>query len=234
MRIDLVSLFPGICEGALGESIVGRARRDGIVDIREVNLRDYAHDRRQTVDDTPYGGGVGMVLMPGPLFECMDAIRTPESHVILMSPQGQRFTQRVARRLSRESHLIFLCGHYEGVDERAVQCLVDEELSLGDFVLTNGAIAAAVMVDSIVRLIPGALGKDESSGEESFGDLPLLEYPQYTRPVEFRGMRVPDVLLSGNHEAIAQWRLEQRVTRTAARRPDSIEHPLESEVNTGD
>ena len=223
MRIDIVSLFPEICSGALGESIIGRAIRNGLVDIRYVNLRDFTHDRRKTVDDTPYGGGAGMVLAVEPLFECIESVATEKSRVILMCPQGHRFRQADARRLSAEEHLIFVCGHYEGIDERARQSLFDEELSLGDFVLTNGALAAVVMTDAIVRLLPGVLGSDESSGEESFGDLPLLEYPQYTRPVEYRGMKVPDVLLSGNHEEISNWRLEQRVIRTAGRRPDLLE-----------
>jgi len=223
MRIDIVSLFPEICSGALGESIIGRAVRNGLVDIRYVNLRDFAHDRRKTVDDTPYGGGAGMVLAVEPLFECVESLATERSRVILMCPQGRRFRQSDARRLSEEDHLIFVCGHYEGIDERARQSLFDEELSIGDYVLTNGALAAVVMTDAIVRLLPGVLGSDESSGEESFGDLPLLEYPQYTRPVEYRGMKVPDVLLSGNHEEISNWRLEQRVIRTAGRRPDLLE-----------
>ena len=222
MRIDIVSLFPGICRGALGESIMGRAVREGRVELNFVNLRDNAHDRRQSVDDAPYGGGAGMVLAPEPLFECVESLRTPDCRVILMCPQGHRFRQSDARRLSGERHLMLVCGHYEGIDERARQCLFDEELSLGDFVLTNGALAAVVMTDAIVRLLPGVLGDDLSSEEESFGDLPLLEYPQYTRPVEFRGMRVPDVLLSGNHGEITNWRLEQRVIRTVGRRPDLL------------
>ena len=222
MPIDIVSLFPGICRGALGESIMGRAVREGRGELNFVNLRDYAHDRRQSVDDAPYGGGAGMVLAPEPLFECVESLRTPDCRVILMCPQGHRFRQSDARRLSGERHLMLVCGHYEGIDERARQCLFDEELSLGDFVLTNGALAAVVMTDAIVRLLPGVLGDDLSSEEESFGDLPLLEYPQYTRPVEFRGMRVPDVLLSGNHGEITNWRLEQRVIRTVGRRPDLL------------
>ena len=222
MRIDIVSLFPGICRGALGESIMGRAVREGRVEPHFVNLRDYAHDRRQSVDDAPYGGGAGMVLAPEPLFECVESLRTPDCRVILLCPQGRRFRQSDARRLSGERHLMLVCGHYEGIDERARQCLFDEELSLGDFVLTNGALAAVVMTDAIVRLLPGVLGDDLSSEEESFGDLPLLEYPQYTRPVECRGMRVPDVLLSGNHGEITNWRLEQRVIRTVGRRPDLL------------
>lgn len=229
MRIDIVSLFPGICQGALSESIIGRAVRGGLVEVNYVNLRDYSHDRRQSVDDSPYGGGVGMVLSAEPLFECVESLQTAESRVILMCPQGRRFRQSDARRLSTAEHLIFVCGHYEGIDERARQSLFDEEMSLGDFVLTNGALAAVVMTDAIVRLLPGVLGHDESSSEESFGDLPLLEYPQYTRPVSYRGMRVPEVLLSGDHEAISQWRFEQRVIRTASRRPDLLSRIAEED-----
>ena len=222
MQIDIVSLFPSICQGALGESVIGRAWKEGIVDIRLVDLRDYTHDARKTVDDTPYGGGVGMVLRPEPLFECLTDLRTPDSHVVLMTPQGQRFCQATARRLVQCPHLILVCGHYEGIDERARQCLMDEELSIGDYVLTNGAIAACVVTDAIVRLLPGALGNDTSSDEESFGNEPLLEYPQFTRPADYKGMKVPEVLLSGNHQEIAAWRLEQRVLRTVGRRPDLL------------
>ena len=223
MRFDIVSLFPEICEASLGESIIGRANRAGLVEIHSVDLRSYAHDKRGTVDDTPYGGGAGMVLRPEPLFECVEDLRTPEARVVLMTPQGHRFTQTDAVRLSKLSHLIIVCGHYEGVDERARQALFDEELSLGDFVLTNGAIAATVVVDAVARLLPGVLGCDESSVEESFGGgSHLLEYPQYTRPPEYRGMPVPDVLLSGDHEQIKHWRLEQRYVRTSGRRPDLL------------
>jgi len=202
---------------------MGRARKSELVEINTVDLRKYSHDRRGTVDDTPYGGGCGMVLRPEPLFECVEDIADEDAHVVLMTPQGRRFTQEDAVRLSRMGHIVLVCGHYEGVDERARQVLFDEELSLGDFVLTNGAIAAVVMCDAIVRLLPGVLGDDESSVEESFGgDERLLEYPQYTRPFEYRGMRVPDVLLSGDHEQIKQWRLEQRYVRTSGRRPDLL------------
>ncbi|MBP5673668.1 MAG: tRNA (guanosine(37)-N1)-methyltransferase TrmD [Victivallales bacterium] len=223
MRFDIVSLFPEICEASLGESIIGRAHRAGLVEIHSVDLRSYAHDKRGTVDDTPYGGGAGMVLRPEPLFECVEDLRTSESHVVLMTPQGRRFTQADAVRLSGYQHVIIVCGHYEGVDERARQALFDEELSIGDFVLTNGAIAAVIVVDSVARLLPGVLGCDESSVEESFGGgSHLLEYPQYTRPPEYRGMPVPDVLLSGDHEQIKHWRLEQRYVRTSGRRPDLL------------
>ncbi|MCQ2402980.1 MAG: tRNA (guanosine(37)-N1)-methyltransferase TrmD [Lentisphaeria bacterium] len=222
MQIDIVSLFPSICKGVLSESVIGRAWKEGIVKINLVDLRDYTHDARKTVDDTPYGGGAGMVLRPEPLFECLQDLRTPDARVVLMTPQGKPFCQQTARRFATLSHLILVCGHYEGIDERARQCLMDEELSIGDYVLTNGAIAASVVTDAVVRLLPGALGNDVSSDEESFGNEPLLEYPQFTRPVDYKGMRVPEILLSGNHQEIATWRLEQRVLRTVSRRPDLL------------
>ncbi|MBQ4481368.1 MAG: tRNA (guanosine(37)-N1)-methyltransferase TrmD [Victivallales bacterium] len=222
MQIDIVSLFPSICQGALQESVIGRAWKEGIVKLNFVDLRDYTHDARKTVDDTPYGGGVGMVLRPEPLFECLADLRTAKSHVVLMSPQGKPFNQAKAREFTKCKHLILICGHYEGIDERARQCLMDEEVSIGDYVLTNGAIAACVVTDAVVRLLPGALGKDASSDEESFGNEPLLEYPHFTRPVNYKGMRVPEVLLSGNHQEIAAWRLEQRILRTVSRRPDLL------------
>lgn len=223
MQIDIVTLFPALCKGVLSESVIGRAWKEGIVKINLVDLRDYTHDVRKTVDDKPYGGGAGMVLRPEPLFECLQDIRTPEAKIVLMCPQGARFTQAIARRYaSTVEHLILVCGHYEGVDERVRQCLMDEELSIGDYVLTNGAIAASVVTDAVVRLLPGALGNDESSSDESFSNEPLLEYPQFTRPEDYKGMRVPEILLSGNHQEIDAWRLEQRVLRTVSRRPDLL------------
>ena len=223
MQIDIVTLFPALCKGVLSESVIGRAWKEGIVKINLVDLRDYTHDVRKAVDDKPYGGGAGMVLRPEPLFECLQDIRTPEAKIVLMCPQGTRFTQAIARRYaSTVEHLILVCGHYEGVDERVRQCLMDEELSIGDYVLTNGAIAASVVTDAVVRLLPGALGNDESSADESFSNEPLLEYPQFTRPEDYKGMRVPEILLSGNHQEIDAWRLEQRVLRTVSRRPDLL------------
>lgn len=223
MQIDIVTLFPALCKGVLSESVIGRAWKEGIVKINLVDLRDYTHDVRKTVDDKPYGGGAGMVLRPEPLFECLQDIRTPEAKIVLMCPQGTRLTQAIARRYaSTVEHLILVCGHYEGVDERVRQCLMDEELSIGDYVLTNGAIAASVVTDAVVRLLPGALGNDESSADESFSNEPLLEYPQFTRPEDYKGMRVPEILLSGNHQEIDAWRLEQRVLRTVSRRPDLL------------
>ena len=227
MRLDIVSLFPAICSGALGESIIGRAWKNGLVEINLIDLRDFTHDARRTVDDVPYGGGAGMVLRPEPLFECLGSLVSNETHVILMTPQGQPFKQKTAARLAKKKHLVLVCGHYEGVDERVRQCLIQEEISLGDYVLTNGAIAAVVVADAVIRLLPGVLGSPESPQEESFGKAPLLEYPQYTRPVNFQGLKVPEVLLSGNHQEIDAWREEQRLIRTAARRPDLLHRTFE-------
>ncbi len=180
MRLDIVSLFPAICASALSESIIGRAISKGLVEINCIDLRDFTHDPRRTVDDTPYGGGAGMVMRPEPLFECLASLASEESHVVLMTPQGSPFTQKTAARLAQKKHLVLVCGHYEGVDERARQCLMNEEISLGDYVLTNGAIAANVVADAVIRLIPGVLGSAESPEEESFAKGDLLEYPQYS------------------------------------------------------
>jgi tRNA (guanine37-N1)-methyltransferase len=199
-----------------------RARERGIVDVRIVNLRDFTHDRNRTVDDRPYGGGAGMVLKPEPLFEAVESLRTPQTHVVLLTPQGACLTQRTAERLATYEHLVLVCGHYEGVDERVRQVLIDEEISIGDFILTSGNIAAIVVADAVVRLLPGALGCAESAVTESFGCDNLLDFPQYTRPETFRQMRVPDVLLSGDHGKIETWRQDQKRTRTVARRPDLI------------
>ncbi len=219
MQIDIITLFPDIFFGPLAESIIGRAVKSGLVKINTVNLRDYTHDERKTVDDKPYGGGPGMLLKAEPLFEAIEDIRTEKSLVILTSPQGQSFNQQIASELKTYEHLIFVCGHYEGVDERIRTELIDREISIGDYVLTSGNLAAMVMTDAIVRLLPGVLGCDASSEDESFSQ-GLLEYPQYTRPTEFRGMKVPDILLSGDHGKIAEWRKEQSETRTRSRRPD--------------
>ena len=222
MRLDILTLFPGMFAGPLNESIPARARERGIVDIRIVDLRRYTHDRRQTVDDRPYGGGAGMVLQPGPLFEALDALRNPRARVVLLTPQGRRFEQADAERLAREKHLVLVSGHYEGVDERVRQVLADEELSIGDYVLSNGSLAAMVVADAVIRLLPGALGCADSAETESFNRESLLDFPQYTRPPEFRGMRPPEVLLTGDHARIAAWRVRQRVLRTIARRPDLL------------
>ncbi len=221
MKIDIVTIFPEIAEGPLEASIIGRAVEAGRVSIRCHDLRDYTTDRHRQVDDEPYGGGPGMVMKPEPFFAAVADLKTEGAKVILMTPQGKPFRQARAVELAREEHLILLCGHYEGVDHRVVEALVDEEISIGDYVLTNGTLAAAVVVDAVVRLLPGVLGDERSAEVESFsGDGRRLEAPHYTRPAEFAGMAVPGVLMSGNHGAIAKWREERAVERTLANRPD--------------
>jgi tRNA (guanine37-N1)-methyltransferase len=235
MKIDILTLFPEICRAPLSESMMKRAQESGIVDIRIHNLRNWATDKHHVVDDAPFGGGQGMVMKPEPIFAAVEHLRkrtsntqrsTPsvQSHnstVILMSPAGRPLDQRLAEELSREPHLIIISGHYEGVDHRVVEHLVDHEVSLGDYVLTNGAIAAVVIVDAVVRLLPGVLGHEQSAADDSFST-GVLEAPQYTRPAEFRGWKVPDVLLSGNHAEIAKWRKAQAIKRTRANRPDLL------------
>jgi len=222
LQIDVITIFPGMLDGFLGESILKRAAEAGLVEARTINLRDFTEDPHRTTDDRPYGGGPGMVMKPEPIFKAVESVRRPDSRVILLCPQGRRFDQAAARRLTEVSHLIFLCGHYEGIDERVREALVDEEISIGDYVLTNGVLPAAVVIDTVVRLLPGALGGgEEATAEESFG-LQGLEYPQYTRPAEFRGMPVPEILSSGDHGKIAQWRAEQARQRTSERRPDLL------------
>lgn len=208
-------------DGFLRASMMKRAAQKGALDLRTVNLRDFATDKHQTTDDRPFGGGPGMVMKPEPIFAAVESLRTPDSRVILMCPQGRVFKQAVARELSAAAHLIFICGHYEGVDERVREALVTDELSIGDYVLTNGVLPAAVVIDAVVRLLPGVLGGEGAAEQESFSE-GELEYPQYTRPAEFRGMRVPDALLSGHHEEIARWRAGQSADRTRARRPDLL------------
>ncbi len=220
MKIDIITLFPDMALAPLSDSIMKRAQAAGLVEIQAHNLRDWATDKRRTVDDAPCGGGQGMVLMPGPLFAAVEELKTPHSKVILMTPQGTVFQQATARELSEETHLILLCGHYEGVDHRVIEQLVDLELSIGDYVLTNGAIAAAVVTDAIVRLLPGALGDARSSVEESFTDPHLLEAPVYTKPNSFRGHDVPAVLLSGDHKKILEWKSHAAKQRTQENRPD--------------
>jgi tRNA (guanine37-N1)-methyltransferase len=221
MEFDILTLFPRIFEGPLDESILKRARENGLAQIRVHNLRDYTHDKHRVVDDKPYGGGPGMLMKPEPIFEAVEKLRRTDSCVVLMTPQGAPFTQQRAREFAKKPHLLIICGHYEGVDERVRESLVDEEVSIGDYVVTNGALAAAVVVDAVVRLLPGALGDEQSANDDSF-ESGLIEGPQYTRPGEFRGMRVPDVLVSGNHEQIAKWRAEQAKKRTQERRPDLL------------
>ena len=219
LQIDIVTIFPRMLDSILGESILKRAQEAGLVQIRCVNLRDFATGAHLTTDDRPYGGGPGMVMKPEPVFKAVDALRRPESKVILMTPQGEPFKQATAMALSQEAHLIFLCGHYEGVDERIREALADLEISIGDYVLTNGVISAAIVVDAIVRLLPGALGGEGAADDESF-TTGLLEYPHYTRPPVFRGLAIPEILTSGNHAEIAKWRRAQAIARTQARRPD--------------
>src|SRR5215831_600087 len=208
MRIEVLTLFPGMFAGPLDESIIKRAREKGLLDLNIHNLRDYAHDRHKTVDDRPFGGGPGMLLKPEPIFEAVERLARSETRVILLSPAGRVFNQAIARELAQMNHLLIITGHYEGFDERVRQELADDELSIGDFVLTNGSLPAMIVIDAVTRLLPGALGAEESAQEESFSH-GLLEYPQYTRPAEFRGLKVPEVLLSGNHAQIAKWRAEQ-------------------------
>jgi len=209
-------------DGFLNESMLKRAVKQDAVRFRTIDLRDFTHDVHRTTDDKPYGGGPGMLMKPEPLFEAVESIRTPGSRVVLMTPQGRPFRQSIAVELAKEKHLIFVCGHYEGVDERIRLHLATDEISIGDYVLTNGALPAAVVIDAVVRLLPNVLGGDGSTIEESFSS-GRLEYPQYTRPSDYRGMKVPDVLMSGNHVEIARWRREQAVARTMERRPDLLE-----------
>ena len=225
MRIDILTLFPEVCRVPLSESMMKRAQESGALDLRIHNLRDWTTDKHHVVDDAPFGGGQGMVMKPEPIFaaaeELKSKIKNPKSKIILMSPTGRRLNQEIATEFSGESHLIIICGHYEGVDHRVIEHLVDVEISIGDYVLTNGAIAAVVFVDAIVRLLPGVLGHEQSAADDSFSG-GLLEGPQYTRPSDFRGWKVPDVLLSGNHAQIAQWRKEQALKRTQKNRPDLL------------
>jgi tRNA (guanine37-N1)-methyltransferase len=222
VRIDIVTLFPGMVEGPIGESILGKARERGLVDIRVVNLRDHATGKHRVADDYQFGGGGGMVLKPEPLFAAVEALRTDGARVVLLDPRGRRFTQAIARELSAVRHLILLAGRYEGVDERVSAALADDELSIGDYVLTGGELPALVVTDAVARLIPGVLGDAEAAGQDSFAS-GLLEGPQFTRPEEFRGLRVPDVLLSGDHAKIARWRRVQAIWRTWRRRPELLE-----------
>jgi tRNA (guanine37-N1)-methyltransferase len=221
VKIDVLTLFPAMFAGPLDESIVKRARAAGLLDLKIHNLRDWTHDRHKTVDDRPFGGGPGMLMKPEPLFEAIESLKREKTRVILLSPAGRRFNQAIARELAQQEDLLLATGHYEGFDERVREGLADDELSIGDYVLTNGALPAMVVIDAVTRLLPGALGDDESSHDESFSH-GLLEYPQYTRPADFRGMKVPDVLVSGNHAEIEKWRRERAKLRTKERRPDLL------------
>lgn len=215
MKITILSLFPGYFAGPFDESMIKRARAAGLVDIHLVDIRDFSEDKHRRVDDSPYGGGPGMVMMPGPVVKAIRSNRTEKSKVIYLAPQGEKLTAAKARSLSKEEDLIFLCGHYEGIDERALRLEVDETLSIGDYVLTSGCPAAIVAVDALVRFIPGVLGDQDSCEQDSFEGEGLLEGPQYTRPNEFEGLEVPPVLISGHHEKIAAWKKEQSVKISA-------------------
>ena len=219
MDIDILTLFPGMGEGMLGESMLRLAREKGLAEIRMRNLRDWAPGKHHVTDEPPYGGGAGMVMKVEPIALALDELRRPESRVILLSAQGAPFDQRAAQRLAQEQHLVMISGHYEGVDQRIADHLVDEEICIGDYILTNGTLAALVLADAVVRLLPGVLGDAQSAADESFSH-GLLEYPHYTRPAEFRGWKVPGILLGGNHGAVENWRREQARERTRARRPD--------------
>jgi tRNA (guanine37-N1)-methyltransferase len=226
MRIDIITLFPEICRVPLRESMMKRAQDKAIVELHIHNLRDWTTDKHHVVDDAPFGGGQGMVMKPEPIFAAVEDLKSKienqKSKIVLTSPAGRRFDQKLAKQLSQESSLIIVCGHYEGVDHRVMERLIDLEISVGDYVLTNGAIAAVVLVDAIVRLLPGTLGHEQSADDDSFSN-GLLEAPQYTRPADFRGWKVPEVLLSGNHAEIAKWRKEQAIKRTRENRPDLLE-----------
>lgn len=224
MMFDVLTLFPAMFDSPMEESILGRALRQRLLELRVHNLRDWAQGKHLTTDDTPYGGGDGMVMKPEPIGRALESLKeeSPGSRVLLMTPQGAPFKQRDAARLAKEDGLIFLCGRYEGFDERIRQSMVDEELSLGDFVLTGGELPAMVMIDAVARHLPGVLGSAGSAETDSFSD-GLLEYPQYTRPADYRGMQVPEVLLSGDHARIARWRREQQLERTLTRRPELLE-----------
>lgn len=225
MRIDILTIFPKMFDAVLGESIIKRAQQNKVVNIHIVDLRDFSLDKHRKVDDKPFGGGAGMVMNIQPFYEAINYIRVKtkdlrlKTHIILLDPKGATFTQKIASRLSKYEHIVLLCGHYEGIDDRVSSNLADEAISIGDFVLTGGELGAMVVVDSVTRLLPGALGDDNSSKDESFSE-DLLEYPQYTRPRDFKGMKVPRVLFSGNHKKIKEWRIKQAVKTTKKRRPD--------------
>ncbi|HWT82525.1 MAG TPA: tRNA (guanosine(37)-N1)-methyltransferase TrmD [Candidatus Methylomirabilis sp.] len=230
-RIDVLTLFPGMFRGPLEESILRRAQENGLVEIRVHDLRAWTHDRHHQVDDQPYGGGAGMVLKPEPAFEAVDELRRDSrSRIVVLSPQGRPFSQQIAEELVREDHLILLCGRYEGFDDRIPQGLGAQELSIGDYVLTGGELPALVVLDAVIRLIPGALGDAASAQTDSFAT-GFLEYPQFTRPPIYRGMSVPAILLSGDHKAIARWRRKESIRRTLQRRPDLMTRAVLSEFD---
>ena len=219
IRIDLLSLFPGMAEGFLAEIMLGRAIECGIIDIRLHNLRDWAEDKHSVTDDRPFGGGAGMVLKPEPIFAAVEALQSNDSKVIYLSPDGKKLTQTLVQKLAEETHLILISGHYEGLDQRVRDELVDEEISIGDYILTNGTLPALVLIDVVCRYVPNVLGEEKSLTQDAFNNN-LLAFPQYTRPAEFRNMHVPKILLSGDHAAIAKWRHQQQIDKTRERRPD--------------
>ena len=221
MKIQILTIFPDVCRSVFNESILKRACEKNLATLEAVDLRRWTSDRHRTVDDAPYGGGPGMVMKIEPIDQALTEIRCPESKVILMSPQGRPFSDQIARKLALETDLIFLCGHYEGIDQRVADNLVDDEISIGDYVLTSGVLPALVITDAVVRLIPGVLGDQQSAEQDSFAE-GILDHPHYTRPAEYNGWKVPDVLLSGNHKAIAEWRNETALATTRKRRPDLI------------
>lgn len=219
LKIDMLTLFPEIIKGFIAHSIIGRAIKQSILDIQIYNLRDWAKDKHQLTDDRPFGGGAGMVLKPEPLFDAIETLRSSESTIIYLTPDGEPLTSDIARQLSHSPHLVLISGHYEGIDQRVRDALVDLEISIGDYILTNGTLAGAVLIDAVSRYVPGVLGEEKSLTQDSFNDS-LLSFPQYTRPAVFREMPVPPVLLSGDHNAIAQWRKESQKQKTQQRRPD--------------
>lgn len=222
MKIDVLTLFPQMLDGFLSESMMGRAQASGLVEVNAHNLRDWAKGKHKQVDDRPFGGGAGMVLMPEPIFDAFETLQNPQSHRIYLAPDGEPLTPAIAESLSQKSHLILLSGHYEGIDERVRKNLIDREISIGDYVLTNGTLAAAVLIDCLCRFLPGFLGEEKSLTSESFQGS-LLDFPQFTRPAVFRDMPIPEVLLSGNHAEIEMWRRRKREEKTRQRRPDLLE-----------
>jgi len=221
LEFDLITLFPKMLDGYFGESMLGRAQEEGLVSVRQHDLRSWSTDKHNTVDDRPFGGGAGMLLKPEPLFDAVEALRRPESKVIYLCPDGELLSLSLVQELAEEEHLILVSGHYEGVDQRFRDHCVDREVSIGDYVLTNGTLPAAVLVDAVSRHVPGVLGEEKSLTQDAF-TANLLSFPQYTRPAEYRGHTVPEILFSGNHEAIAAWRKEQQLKKTKERRPDLI------------
>jgi tRNA (guanine37-N1)-methyltransferase len=235
MHIDVLTIFPNMLEAVFGESIIKKAKEKGVVEIDVIDLRLFSKDKHRKVDDKPFGGGSGMVMNAEPFFEAVNYIRKKtkdlrlKTRVILLTPKGKKLDQALSLKLSKYEHMVLLCGHYEGIDERVSEHLVDEEISIGDFILTGGELPAMVLVDSVVRLLPGALGDENSSKDESFNvgeisDRPLLEYPHYTRPADYNGMKVPEVLLSGDHKKIKEWRKKESLDTTKKKRPDLLKH----------